>query len=165
MTTDTASTADLARGVFDGFNAHDVDAMRRLWSDGVEERMPDGTYRGPGELAPYFKALFAALPDIHMDVKAIVAEGDEAFVRWTLTGTHEGEFQGIKPTGRRMEIEGVDHLTFRDGRLVSNFVIFDRQQFAQQLGLMPPDGSGAERGLKAAFNAQTALKARLAKRR
>jgi hypothetical protein len=45
--------------------------------------------------------------------------------------------------------------------VVSNFVVFDQFQYARQLGLMPPDGSRADRAMKAAFNAQTTVRQRL----
>lgn len=165
MATETRSNSDLARAVFDAFNARDFAAFREVWADDVTERFPDSTTTGVPELEAALGEIFAALPDGRMEIQALAEDGDTVFVRWVLSGTHTGAFQGIEPTGRTITLDGVDHLVFRDGRQRSNFVIFDRQQFGQQLGLMPPDGSAAERGLKAAFNAGTALKARLARRR
>jgi hypothetical protein len=49
----------------------------------------------------------------------------------------------------------------RDGKVVSNFVVFDQMQYARQLGMMPPDGSGADKAMKTAFNARTKLVERL----
>ena len=48
-----------------------------------------------------------------------------------------------------------------DGKVTSNFVVFDQMQFARSVGMMPPDGSAADRVMKAAFNAKT----RIARRR
>lgn len=165
MATETRSNADLARAVFDAFNAHDLAAFRELWADDVTERFPDETVNGIPALEASMREIFTALPDARMEVQALAEDGDTVFVRWVLRGTHQGVFKGIRPTGKAITLDGVDHLVFRDGKQVSNFVLFDRQQFGQQLGLMPPDGSAAERGMKAAYNAGTALKARLAKRR
>ena len=49
--------------------------------------------------------------------------------------------------------------------LVSNFVVFDQMQFARQIGMLPPDGTAADRATKAAFNAKTRLLSRLRSRR
>jgi hypothetical protein len=49
----------------------------------------------------------------------------------------------------------------RDGKIVSNFVVFDQMQYARQLGMMPPEGSPGDRAVKAAFNAKTKLAQRL----
>ena len=92
---------------------------------------------------------------------SLAAEGDDVFVQWQLTGRHTGTLLGVAPTGKELSVDGMDHFVVRDGKVVSNFVVFDRFQYAQQLGMMPPDGSRADRAVKAAFNAQTALRRRL----
>lgn len=164
-TTSTSSTA-VAEAVFSAFNAHDTGAQRKVWGPGVSERFPEATVSGADDLAAYFQELFDALPDVRMETLAIVEDGETVLVRWRLTGTHTGApFQGINVTGKAVELDGFDQMTVRDGKLQQNFVVFDRMQFAQQLGLMPPDGSAPDRALKAAFNAGTSLKARIAARR
>jgi steroid delta-isomerase-like uncharacterized protein len=160
MATNTTSPADTARAVFDAFNAHDPARMRELWTEDVSERMPDGTVTGAAALVDYFTGLFTGIPDARMEIVALAEQGEEVFVRWRMTGTHTGLFQGIRPTGKAVDLAGFDQMTIRDGKLARNFVVFDRQQVAQQLGLLPPDGSGAERGMKAFFN----LKTRIARR-
>ena len=161
MATSATSPADLARAIFDAFNAHDVDAMRAVWADDVVERFPDETFHGAEALAAAMRELFEALPDGHMAIQTLVEDGETVMVRWRLTGTHRGPFKGIRATGGAVSLDGTDHFTFREGKQVENFVIFDRMQFAQQLGMMPPDGSGPEKGMRALFNARTALKTRL----
>ena len=80
------------------------------------------------------------------------------FARWTLTGTHTGgQFKGIDTTGKSISMDGMDQFTFRDGKMVSNFVVFDQMEVGRQLGLLPPDGSPPDRALKAAFNAKTKI--------
>jgi steroid delta-isomerase-like uncharacterized protein len=159
------SNADLIRWSFEQLNRHDTRAMRQLWRDDTLQRFPDRTCRGADEIAAYFEETFAALPDLRVEVVALVERGDEVFVRWRLTGTQQGAIQGIEGTGRRIELDGVDHFTLRDGRIASNFVVFDQMQWARQVGLMPADASPADRALKAAFNARTKLAARLQARR
>jgi steroid delta-isomerase-like uncharacterized protein len=162
MATSTTSAAAVGRATIDAFNAHDTSAMRAIWGDGMTERFPDATVVGPDALAAYFQGLFDAMPDVRMELRGVVEDGEDVLLRWTLTGTHTGApFQGINPTGKRIELDGMDHMTIRDGRLVANFVVFDRMQFGQQLGMLPADGSRQERAMKAAFNAGTALKQRL----
>lgn len=152
-----ASNADLVRWTFEMLNAHDVSALTAVWTDDTVERFPDGTCRGAREIAAYFKEVFAAMPDFHMDMTAIAAEGEDVFVHWRLTGTHEGPLLGIAPTHKTVAIDGMDHFVIRDGKVISNFVVFDQMQYARQLGLMPPDGSSADKAVKTAFNARTKL--------
>ena len=151
------TNTELAQQVLDAINAHDLDALRGIWADDVEERFPDKTCRGKEELSAHFKGLFAALPDFRMELVSAVEEGETVFARWKLTGTHEGVFNGIDPTGRAISLDGMDQFTFRDGRMAANFVVFDQMEVGRQLGLLPPDGSPPDRALKAAFNAKTKI--------
>jgi len=161
----TASNADVIRWSFEQLNRHDIAAMRQLWTDDTVNRFPDRTCRGADEIAAYFEETIAALPDFRAEIVSLVADGDDVFVRWHLTGTQEGRIQGIDGTGKRLELDGADHFTLKDGKVVSNFVIFDQMQWARHVGLMPPDGSAADRALKVAFNAKTRVTQEIQARR
>ena len=152
------TNTELAQQVLDAINAHDADALRELWADGVEERFPDKTCHGKEELSAYFKGLWAAMPDFNMQLVSAVEDGETVFARWTLTGTHTGgQFNGIDTTGKSISMVGMDQFTFRDGKMVSNFVVFDQMEVGRQLGLLPPDGSPPDRALKGGFNAKTKI--------
>jgi steroid delta-isomerase-like uncharacterized protein len=159
------SNADLIRWSFEQLNRHDVDALRQLWGNDTVERFPDRTCRGTEEIAAYFEETLAAIPDFHLDIVTLVEQDDAVLVRWHMTGTHQGRIQGIDGTGKRLELDGVDHFTFRDGRPVSNFVIFDQMDWAVQIGMMPPAGSAGDRAFKAAFNAKTRVAKEIQARR
>ena len=81
----------------------------------------------------------AAFPDLHFEVEELVAEDDVVVSRWTLTGTHTGQFLGIPPTGRAIRVGGMslDHL--KDGLLVSGFDGWDNLGLRQQLGAIHVD--------------------------
>ncbi len=88
--------------------------------------------------------------------RELAAQDEDAFVQWRMTGTHSGTpWQGIVPTGRTVELDGIDHFVLRDGKVISNFVVFDQMQIARSVGMMPSDGSPADRAMKAAFNTKT----------
>ena len=156
------SNAELVRWAFERLNERDLDGLRQVWDADTVERFPTGTVRGPEAIASYFEEAFAALPDWQMEVVTIVEQGDDVLVHWQLTGTHSGgPFQGIAPTGRHITLDGMDHFVVRDAKVVSNFVVFDQMQFARAVGMLPQDGSRADRAAKAAFNARSKLLARL----
>jgi steroid delta-isomerase-like uncharacterized protein len=161
----TASNADVIRWSFEQLNRQDLSALRQLWTADTVERFPDRTCHGTDEIAAYFEATFAALPDFHIEVEALVEHGDDVLARWHLTATQEGRIQGIDGTGKRLELDGVDHFTLKDGKIASNFVIFDQMQWARHVGLLPPDGSAADRAVKAAFNAKTRVAKEIQARR
>jgi predicted ester cyclase len=158
---ENATNSEMVRWAFEKLNEHDVNPLRRFWTSDTVERFPDRTCRGPEEIARYFEDAFAALPDFHMAVLTVAEQGDDVFVQWRLTGTHAGPLLGIEPTGKKLTIDGMDHFVIRDGMVVSNFVVFDQMQYARQIGMMPPDGSGPDRAVKAAFNARTKLLAKV----
>ena len=156
-----ASNAELIRWAFDRLNAKDIDSLKQFWGPETVERFPDKTCRGSEEIAAYFEEAQAAIPDWKIEITSIAEQGDDVFVHWHLTGTHEGTLLGIEGTGKPLAIDGMDHFVVRDGNVVSNFVVFDQIQYARQIGMMPPDASAADKAMKAAFNARTKLMERL----
>jgi predicted ester cyclase len=161
MTSITSTNTEVVRGTLDALNRGDLSALRELWVDEGVERFPDRTCRGLDEIIAYFEEALAAISGWHMELLAIAEQGDDVLAHWHLTGTHTGTVQGIEPTHKPVAIDGMDHFVIRDGKIVSNFVVFDQMQYARQLGMMPPDGSAGDRAVKAAFNAKTKLAQRL----
>jgi len=71
----------------------------------------------------------------------------------------------LEPTGSHIELRGVDLIELEDGKITSNTAYFDSSSYARQIGLLPADGSGADRAMKTAFNAATKVRRALAERR
>lgn len=151
----------VARGYFEAIAARDPDGLAGHWhADGVDDIVPLGIFRGPDEVRDLFGEIFAALPDSEMVVERVTADDRVAAVQWRLSGTFDGApFQGIDPTGRRVELRGCDCVEVEDGKIVRNTAYYDGMQFARSIGMMPPLDSGAERAMKTAFNGVTRLRA------
>lgn len=149
--------AKVARAYFDALAARDVDRMAACWAPGgIENIAPVGVLSVPDEMKEYFTRLFAALPDMRLEVLDVVAARNQAAVRWHATGTFCGAaFDGVEPTGSRVDLEGLDLLTIEDGLIQRNDAYYDGMGFARQIGLLPPRDSAAERGMTNAFNART----------
>jgi steroid delta-isomerase-like uncharacterized protein len=156
-----------ARSYFDAMDRRDAAAMAAHWrEDGVEDVVPVGLKRGREELRDFFASMFAAMPDARTTVTRLVAGEQSCAVEWRLEGTFDGApFMDIEPTGKHVEIRGFDLLELEDGELVSNTAYFDAASFARQIGMLPTDGSGADRAMKSAFNAVTKLRRAVAERR
>ena len=130
-------------------NRHDVAPLKQhLWTAETVIRFPDRTVRGPEESGAYFEGQFAALSGWHMEVVAVAGEGDDVLLHWRLTGKHTGPMLGVAPTGRPVAVDGVDHFVLRDGKVVSVSVIANEMDVARQFGMMPPDGSRADKALE-----------------
>ena len=85
----------------------------------------------------FMGAFTAAFPDARIAVADTVGERDLVATRWTITGTHRGDFQGIPPTGRPVTMAGVDISRVVDGRIAEHWAQFDVLGVLQQIGAIP----------------------------
>jgi steroid delta-isomerase-like uncharacterized protein len=97
----------------------------------------------PG-LAPgldnFKRALFAkagGISDLSVRIDHLVGEGDKVVARFTLTGTHSGNFQGVPPTGRRVTFPATDIYRFENGRIAEGWALMDFLSFLQQVDAAP----------------------------
>lgn len=164
---DTRTPSQLARDAFRIlFDERDLSEPRRLWSeDSVDHFLAAGqSVRGTEPIAQWFRELFDAVPDFHMEVLNVFDDGDrQAVLQWRASGTFTGSpFLGIEANGRRLEIHGVDVMRFdANGTIDENTIYYDGAEFARQLGMLPPRDSAADRLTLAAFNAKTRLARRV----
>jgi glyoxylase-like metal-dependent hydrolase (beta-lactamase superfamily II)/predicted ester cyclase len=158
--TRTPGPGKVARAYFEAVAARDPQGMATFWAPGgIENIAPLGRPLSvPDEMVAFFTETFAAMPDMRFEVLDVVAARNQAAVRWHATGTFcGGPFQGIEPTGARVELEGIDMLTIEDGKIVRNDAYYDSGQFARAVGLLPAQDSTTERRMASAFNARTRL--------
>jgi steroid delta-isomerase-like uncharacterized protein len=101
------------------------------------EELPPGI--PPGREAPraLFSMMHNAFPDLNATIEQLLAEGDTVTLYMTWTGTQQGEFMGIPPTGRRISIEVIDLIRVADGQLVEHWGVMDSAKMMQQLGAVP----------------------------
>lgn len=71
-------------------------------------------------LKEYIPEYRRACPDMRLTVEDLIAEGDAVVVRWTLTGTHLGEYDGIAPTNKAIKTTGITIYHFADGKIVDD---------------------------------------------
>ena len=84
--------------------------------------------------------LRSAFPDFKATIDDMLADGDRVATRMTWTGTHQGEFMGIPPTGKRISIQVIDFVRFADGRFAEHWGLMDNMGMMQQLGAIPAPG-------------------------
>jgi steroid delta-isomerase-like uncharacterized protein len=153
------SAKQVASAYFDAIREQDIDAMAAVWKPGSTDYFYGmAELRVPEDLKQWFGSLFRAFPDFEMVVEDMVAYGEKAAVRWSATGTFtgEGKFEGLTATGARVELEGLDLLTIKDGKIVENRAYTNAMEMARQMGAMPPAGSIGEKAMFGAVNARTA---------
>jgi predicted ester cyclase len=162
------TTAQIAKAYFGAIAERDLDAAVALWKPGTRDHIHGiADMRSPAEIKAFFNGQFAAFPDWTFEILELAASGKNAACRWRVTGTFKGpgRFQGLAPNGKSIEMEGCDMLRVEDGRIVENNAYTNGAVIAQQLGLLPPQGSTADRVVTAAFNAKTAATTAIGKLR
>ncbi len=73
----------------------------------------------------------------HATIDDLFAEGDKVVSRWTFSGKHEKEFQGIPPTGKQVNIENIFIHRIVNGKIAEAWVSYDALGLLQQLGAVP----------------------------
>jgi predicted ester cyclase len=154
----------VARAYFGAVAARDIEAMAACWKPGALDVIHGVVeMRVPGDLRNWFGDLFRAFPDFSFEVLDVMATSEKAAVRWHATGTFNGSgrFEGLDPNGGRVDIEGCDVLTVRDGLVVHNDAYMNGAEMARQLAALPPAGSLPEKAMTGPPNLKTRLVAPL----
>jgi steroid delta-isomerase-like uncharacterized protein len=122
----------------------------------VDHFLPVGDAVGRDAIVAFFREMFAAIPDFTIEIERTVASDQMVVVQWKASGTFTGaKFQGIRATGRSIVFRGCDVVEFRDRVVIDNTVYWDGADFARQIGLLPAQGSLADRLMLRSFNALT----------
>jgi steroid delta-isomerase-like uncharacterized protein len=102
----------------------------------VDHEMPGGG-RGPDALKQVTAMFRSAFPDFKMTMDDAIVDGNQIAVRFTATGTHQGEFAGVPATGKSITMNGIDILRFENGMVVEHWGYSDQMGLMQQIGAMP----------------------------
>ena len=131
--------ADLIRGIYEVIDTGDVDrADELLAEDRIEhEDPPPGASTGVEGFKDFVRRMRAGFPDLRCRVEDMTADGDKVWARGVLSGTHEGEFMGVQPTGNRVKFEVMDIVRFENGRGVEHWGVSDAMSLMQQIGAIP----------------------------
>jgi steroid delta-isomerase-like uncharacterized protein len=127
------------RQFYEHVNAGDVEGFAALMSDDMVEHEETPGFPPTKEgVKQFFTAFLAAFPDLRMDVEDLIASGDKAVARVNVTGTHQGEFMGIPPTGKPIDVQTIDIVRFGDDGIgVEHWGVTDTMAMMQQLGVVP----------------------------
>jgi steroid delta-isomerase-like uncharacterized protein len=127
----------LVREYVAAWNSHDADRLTCLFGE-------DGSYGefglgrvmlGQEEIRRHLIATFGALPDLNIaPTGEPVSCGECLYWKWLMIATHQGEFAGVHPTGRRFELRGFSALVTRGDRIVRGADCFDVASVARQPG-------------------------------
>jgi steroid delta-isomerase-like uncharacterized protein len=92
---------------------------------------------GAQALKQVWAMLLRGLPDIHVTVEDLIAEGDKVVNRNTVTGIHKGEYMGLPPTGKSITYNEIFIFRFANGRIAEMWGVVDVFSQMRQLGVIP----------------------------
>lgn len=136
--TPSVGLKELNQRWIDAFNKQDwvaEDVIRgegfRAYLSGAPEPLESAAWSG------FLQSFATAFPDAHITIDSCITEGDTVATRWSLTGTHQGTFQGIAPTGRPIRFHGIEYNRVSGGRFVEHWSMFDNLALLAQIGALP----------------------------
>jgi steroid delta-isomerase-like uncharacterized protein len=119
---------------------HRLDLVDELFDpDYIDHAVPAGTppAQGTGYFKQFYTKMLRAFPNMQGTIHDQIAEGDKVTTRKTFRGTHRGEFMGIPPTGKEVELLIIDIFRVTRGKLAEHWGAWDRLSLLEQLGAMP----------------------------
>ncbi|XVQ07341.1 ester cyclase [Spirillospora sp. CA-255316] len=93
--------------------------------------------KGAQALKEVFTTLHQAFPDLHVSVEDLIAEGDKVVSRNIVTGTHQGEYMGLPPTGKSVTYSEMFVVRFSGSRVAETWAVVDVYSQMRQLGVIP----------------------------
>lgn len=132
------SHTDLVREYLDAFNERDGERLSDLLADDVVEHGVHGDLYGADEIIDRLERHFETFPDYSGEAEQVVAEDDTVVVRYSVHGTHTGEYRDIEPTGYTADWSGIAMYRIEDDEIAEIWLEEDRLGLLEQLDAVDP---------------------------
>ena len=134
----TADLKTLTRRFYDdvivGGNLDLIDEL--VHDEFVEHEEFPGLPPGKESIRFFVTTMREAFPDLTATIEDIIVEDNKVVSRLRFSGTHRGEFGGIPPTGKKIDVQAIDIVAYRDGKLIEHWGVTDQMAMMQQLGVI-----------------------------
>ena len=125
-----------------GFNQGDTTIVDSVLTENPTDHMQmPGMPTGRAGLKQAIAMMRAGFPDMNIKIEDMVSEGDRLAAYTVMTGTHTGEFMGMKPTGKAVRVEGFDLIRFEGDRMAEHWGLSDDAGMMRQLGAAGAPGA------------------------
>jgi predicted ester cyclase len=141
-TTQATNKKLVAQFVEDVFNEGNLDSMDQYLAEGYVEHTsgPNPDVEGIPAAREYHGTLNEAFPDFEVTIEDLIAEGNKVVQRSRISGTHEGEFMDIPPTGNEIDVPGALICRIEDGKVAESWGLNDTLGLMAQLGIVDLPG-------------------------
>ncbi|MFF0066451.1 ester cyclase [Streptomyces sp. NPDC005279] len=130
---------ELALSMVAAWNRWELDGIIKHWAPDIRHFSEDRQVDSQAMVGAMQGGL-AAFPDLHLDVKSILAEDDRVALRLTVTASQQGEFMGKAPTGRKVTWFMLEELRFNDaGQVIEHYDIFNYLPMLKELEFVASD--------------------------
>jgi len=129
----TEDNKELVRRYLAAFNDRDRDTLSEVLAEDVVEHGVSDELHGLEDIMAFLDTHFEIFPDYTGETEAMIAEGDTVVVRYTVSGTHTGEYRDIEPTGHTDEWTGVGTYRIEGGEIAEIWLEEDRLGLLEQL--------------------------------
>ena len=143
-TAQVASNKATLNRLHDALNSGDLDLVSKTIDEVFDPDVRIGTplpidATGAQAIKQVWATLLRAYPDLHVTVEDLIVDvdGDKFVTRNTVTGTHQGEYLGIAPTGKSVSYNEMFIVRFADGRIAETWGVVDLLAQLRQLGAIP----------------------------
>jgi steroid delta-isomerase-like uncharacterized protein len=131
----------IARQFLENLNKHNNEGNRSMLADSMRtDATGEMQSMNKDKSLMYHKQFLDAFPDLHFDVKDIVAQGDLVVISWMATGNHTKPLNtpggSISPTNRKINVPGMFLSEIRDNKITRQTITWDQLSFLMQLGVM-----------------------------
>lgn len=137
-TMETASHETLIRRVLELLDARQLDEAFALYSEDYVYHGPGGQeLRGRNGIRGLWELFLGGFPDLSATIHDTIVQHDKLVLRWSVHGTHTGEFLGIAPTHKSINLPVTEIFVIANGQLVEAWDQYDRLHMFEQLGVNP----------------------------
>lgn len=129
---------EIVRRIQEAFDTGNLDALEDLIAPDIASHdTPPGAPGGREGAKMGHQMVLSWFPDYRVEIDEILAEGDRVVMRFTVSGTHQGEMMGFAPTGKRFSVPGFSEYRVEGGKAVEHWGLHDNFGVFMQLGLIP----------------------------
>jgi len=128
----------LVRRYLAAFNDRDWETLGELLAPDVVEHGVHDELHGVEEIVDFLGSYFETFPDYSGTTESVMAEDDLVTVRYTVTGTHTGEYRDVEPTGHTVEWTGMAIYRVEGDRIAEIWLEENRLDLLEQLEVVDP---------------------------
>lgn len=140
MTTETELKELVRRDTEEVWTDGDLEVIDEIFAEDfvLHDPTKPGETQGRDDYRGYVETYHEAFGDLEYEVETVIAEDDTAALRYEATGTHDGTFMGLAPTGKTVSVSGMEMYRIDDGVIVEMWTSYDALGLLQELGIVEP---------------------------